>query len=268
MIGEAGPLASRAAPAGPPSSADVSPGASASWFVRAVDRLKATSARQRWLVLLSLAALAAFVVFWQSVDKETFYERAKAWPAATLTTLVGVLPLAGVPVSALHLAAGLRFEFWPALLVVGAATLFQHVAAWVLVRALPDRYFSRLGPWRERLEGAGHRETAVLCCLIPGMPYTVQMYLLPVMGISLRIICLISAPLHTARATVTILLGNVSDDLTPPRVAGLAVYYLAIFAICALTLRRMRRSLDVKRAGRIPGESPGAPPMGAQGGKA
>lgn len=266
MIGGAG---SPTAPtdASPPKE-DKVPGEAVSWLARLTRWLRATTTRQRVLAFISLVAITGLILGWGSIDKEAINERAKEWPASVVTVLVGVLPLAGIPVSALHLATGLRFEFWPALLVVGVTTLFQHVAAWVLVRALPDRFFARLEPWREKLEGAGHREAAVLCCLIPGMPYTVQMYLLPVMGVSLRIICLISAPLHTARATVTILLGTLSDELTPPRVAALAAYYVVIVAGCAFTLRRMRRALETKRSGKIPDDSPGRPPMGAQGEKA
>lgn len=268
MIGGGSP-ASPAVPAGASSQKeDKAPEEPAPWHARLTSWIRATTTRQRVLALLTLVAIAALILGWGSIDKEAINERAQEWPASAVTALVGVLPLAGIPVSALHLATGLRFEFWPALLVVGLTTLFQHVVAWVLVRALPERFFASMEPWREKLEGAGHREAAVLCCLIPGMPYTVQMYLLPVMGVSLRIICLISAPLHTLRATVTILLGNLSDELTPPRVAALAAYYVVILGGCLFTLRRMHRALEAKQPGKIPGGSPGRPPMGARGEKA
>jgi hypothetical protein len=77
----------------------------------------------------------------------------------------------------------------------------------------------------------------------PGMPYTVQLYLLPVMGAPLRVLCLVSVPLHTMRATVTILLGHLSDDLTAGRIVAIGAYYLVIVAACTLALRRLRRSL-------------------------
>lgn len=230
-------------------------------------RLRATTKRQRLMILVALVATAALIAGWRHIDLEGFHAWMKTLPAIAVAGLVGVLPLAGFPVSALHLAAGLRFDFAPALLVVAVTTLFQHVAAWALARMLPDRLFARLDPWRERLAGAGHREAAVLCCLLPGMPYTVQLYLLPVMSVPLKIICFISAPLHTARSVVTILLGNLSDDLTPTRVAVLIFYYLVIFAICGLSLRRMRRALAARRQGKSPDPAPGATPMVGHGGK-
>lgn len=205
------------------------------------------------LVLLVIAA----VVGGRHLDLEGFHDWAKRLPASGVAGVVAVLPLVGFPVSALHLAAGLRFEFLTAMGVVAAATLSQHALAWGLAHVLPERVFSRFEPWRKKLAGAGHREAAVLCSLVPGMPYTVQLYLLPVMGAPLRVLCLVSVPLHTLRATVTILLGNLSDDLTPGRIVALTAYYLTIFTICGFALRRLRRSLTAAGAGAVVGE-PGA----------
>lgn len=200
----------------------------------------------RWV--LPLVVVVLVVVVWGGVDADAFLGRIRGWPAVWAVLSIGVLPLAGVPVSMLHLAAGLRFEFWAALLVVAGTTLFQQVSAWALVRCLPGRLFTRLEPWRERLAGAGHREAATLSCLIPGMPYTVQLYLLPVMGLSLSTICAICVPLHVIRAVATILLGNLGDELSPCRLAALGAYYLVVFGGCGWVLRRMRVKLHAARA--------------------
>lgn len=199
--------------------------------------------RRVLLILLAVVVIAAVWFGGRGVDLGRFHAWMQRLPAAGVAGLVALLPLVGFPISALHLAAGLRFDFGAALALVAAATLGQHVVAWALVRALPARFFVRLEPWRKKLAGAGHRQAAVLCCLLPGMPYTVQLYLLPVMGAPLRVLCLVSVPLHTARASVTILLGNISDHLSAGRVAALVVYYLLVFAICGVALRRLRRAL-------------------------
>lgn len=198
--------------------------------------------------LCVVAALVAVGIGWRSIDMEAFHAWMQRMPALMVSAVVGVTPLGGFPVSALHLATGVRFPFWTALLVVGITTMFHHTAAWALVRALPDRYFARLDPWREKLAGAGHVEAAVLCSILPGMPYTVQLYLLPVMNVPLRLICLVSGTLHTLRASVTVILGNISADLTVGRVTALAIYYLAIVVVCGYTVRRMRRGILAARA--------------------
>jgi uncharacterized membrane protein YdjX (TVP38/TMEM64 family) len=214
--------------------------------------LRGLSRKQVLLGAAIVVALLAFAVGGRSFDLEQFHAWTKSLPAVGVAAVIVFLPLVGFPISALHLAAGLRFEFWTALPIVAVATLAQHVICWALARALPGRCFSRLEPWKKKLAGTGFRQAAVLCCLLPGMPYTVQLYLLPVMGAPLRILCLISVPLHTARATVTILLGTISDDLTAGRIFALVAYYAAVFTVCGFALRRLRAAL-AKAEGAEPG---------------
>jgi uncharacterized membrane protein YdjX (TVP38/TMEM64 family) len=214
------------------------------------------TARRRLRWVLPLLLLAAWAASGDAVDLELVLKRVRAWPETGAVVLIGVLPLVGVPVSVLHLAAGLRFGFWTALWVVAGTTWFQQVCGWALVRCLPGRFFSGLEPWRQKLAGAGHREAAALSCLIPGMPYTVQLYLLPVMGLSLSTICAICVPLHVIRAVATILLGNLGDELTPGRVAALGAYYLVVLSGCAWLVRRMRsRPAAAQAAGDRAGEA-------------
>ena len=240
MIGPLAPRADEAAPPVPEGPSDWS-----AWWSR---RAGGLTRRQIAKGLLAALVLLALAVGGRSVDFDAFHAWTKRLPAAAVAALVGVLPLVGFPVSALHLAAGLRFEFWVALPLVAAATLAHHTASWALARALPERFFTRLDPWRRKLEGAGHRQAAVLCCLLPGMPYTVQLYLLPVIGAPLRVLCFVSVPLHTTRASVTILLGTLSDELTPGRVAALVAYYIVVFVICGIILGRLRRALAAEPA--------------------
>lgn len=193
--------------------------------------------------LLVVAAGVALSLFWNRLDLGDLHARAKAISGAGVIAAITVLPLAGFPVSWLHLIAGVRFDFVGGMLVVGVTSVLHHVLGWALVRVLPARFFVRLNPWREKLRGAGHRNATLFCCLLPGMPYTVQLYLMPVMGVPFHLMFGLSAALHTARAVVTILFGDISDDLTPPRIAMLAVYYILLFVASGLALRGIRRAL-------------------------
>jgi uncharacterized membrane protein YdjX (TVP38/TMEM64 family) len=208
----------------------------------------AVTARRLTGVLLVLAVVAGLGMAWGRVDVATLHARARALPAAAVVAAIALLPLSGFPVSVLHLVAGVRFDFLGGILVVAVTSVLHHVLGWALVRLLPERCFKSLGPWRRQLAGAGHRDATLLCCLLPGMPYTVQLYLLPVIGTPFPLMFGLSAVLHTARAVVTILLGDVSDALTPGRLATLAVYYLVLLALSTLAVRRLRRTLAGRTA--------------------
>jgi hypothetical protein len=53
------------------------------------------------------------------------------------------------------------------------------------------------------------------------------------------------ALLTTVRASATILLGKMSDDLSPTRIAWLAAYYTILTGTSFYILRRLRRSLTL-----------------------
>jgi len=209
----------------------------------------AVTARRLTQALLVFAAVGGLAVFWGRLDIADLHARAKALPAAAMVAAIAVLPLAGFPVSWLHLIAGVRFNFLGGIVVVAVTSVLHHVLGWALVRVLPSRWFRRLEPWRRRLAGAGHRDATLLCCLLPGMPYTVQLYLMPLLGTPFRLMFGLSALLHTARAIVTILFGDFSDDLTPLRLASLAAYYAVLAAVSTLAIARLRRALAAKKPG-------------------
>lgn len=194
-------------------------------------------------VLFVAAAVILLAVGWGRIEPAELHAKAQKLPGAAVTAAITLLPMIGFPVSVLHLVAGVRFGFVAGMLVVVVTSVLHHVLGWGLTRLLPARFFKRLDSWRERLRGAGHRDATLLCCLLPGMPYTVQLYLMPVIGVPFSLMFGLSAALHTARAIVTILLGDLSDELTPEKIALLALYYCALFAASALALRGLRRSI-------------------------
>lgn len=203
----------------------------------------AVTPRRLGTALVAILAAGLVAAFWHRIDLAALHARAQAMPAMVVVAAVSVLPLVGFPVSWLHLIAGVRFGFVGGLGTVAATTLIQHWLGWLIVRFAPARWFDRLGPWRERLAGAGQRDATLLCCLLPGMPYSVQLYLLPVLGVRLGLLLGLSTALHTGRALVTILLGDLSDHLTPLRLTGLVFYYAVLVVASVGALRLLRRKL-------------------------
>lgn len=200
--------------------------------------------RRLMLAVLTAALLGGLTYFWHTLGPEELLARTRALPAAGVLAVISLAPLLGFPVSVLHLLAGLRFDFLTGLLVVTLTGMCHHLLGWAFVRFLPRRYFTSLDPWREKLVGAGHRDATLLCCVLPGMPYTVQLYLLPAIGTPLWLLIWVAAPLHTVRAVVTLLLGSFSDDLTPARLALLVGYYVTLIVVSGLTLRQLRRTIS------------------------
>jgi uncharacterized membrane protein YdjX (TVP38/TMEM64 family) len=205
------------------------------------------------LIKVGLAVLLMIVVglLWARLGPTDLHERARALPAVPVLVAIAVLPLAGFPVSWLHVVAGVRFGFAGGIGAVALTSVIHHALGWALVQVAPARWRARAEPWRRQLAGAGHREATLLCCLVPGMPYAVQLYLLPILGTPWPLVLGLSSVLHTARATVTILLGDLSDALTPERLALVAGYYLVLGGVSALVVRRLRRALAARSGGPV-----------------
>lgn len=199
--------------------------------------------RRTLLVSIAVvAALGGLGALWGRIDLETWHARAESLPALGVLGPLCLLPLVGFPVSWLHLIAGARFGIVGGLAAVAVTTCIHHALAWLLVKILPRRFFRRMRPWREKVRHLGYRDAVTLTCLLPGMPYTGQLYLLPLIGAPIPLLLGLTTVLHTARAAVTVLLGEFSDELTPTRIALLVTYYVLLLTVSWWLIRRARRS--------------------------
>lgn len=159
--------------------------------------------------------------------------------------LLVVLPLLGFPVSVLHVAAGIRFGTALGLGLVALSILLQIVTSSWLVQAQRARFerWAWLQTLRERIPPGSHPAVTLFTVLLPGAPYTAINYVLPLLGVPLRTLLAVALPVHAIRSTITVTLGDQSDELTPGRLAWLALYALAILLASWAMYRRLRSQL-------------------------
>ena len=221
------------------------PGGRTSCWGRVVNWLAAArGSRTVWVkAMVVVAGLMAVGLLWRRFDVKELYQVARGQSGGVVFLVMVILPLVGFPVSWLHVVAGMRFGFLGGGVVVAVTGVLHHVLGWMLVRALPERFFRRLAPWRRRFASTSCRDVTLLCGLLPGMPYVVQLYLLPAIGTPFPLMFGLSAALHTARALVTIYVGDASEDLTWTRMGMIVFYYVVLFTVSLLALRRLRGSM-------------------------
>jgi uncharacterized membrane protein YdjX (TVP38/TMEM64 family) len=210
------------------------------WFTLGSVDITTTRLVIAGIVLFLAIGLA---ISWRRIDLAEVHARAQELPGWTVAAAVTLLPLAGVPVAMLHIAAGVRFGFTQGLIVVTVATVIQHAVGYGLVKLAPKVFAKRFAHWRQRFPRGAHGPMTIFAATMPGLPYLVPIYLLPMIGVPLRTLLLIGAPLHIVRAIVSIVGGDLSDEVTPARIAGLIAYYISLTVVCAVTFRRMRTLL-------------------------
>lgn len=195
------------------------------------------------MAVIGLVLIGAFLLLRDRIDVEAMHAFAQRRHGGVVFALLCVLPLVGFPVSLLHVAAGVRFGAGLGLVLVSTSIGFQLLVSYALVRLWPERFAARLGDLRQRIPPGAHASIAVFAVLLPGAPYVAINYLLPLLGVRLRTYLLCCWPLHTLRATVTVLLGDQAAHFTPLRLGMLGAYALALAAGSWWLYRRLRREL-------------------------
>lgn len=201
--------------------------------------------RRRVVVLaLVVAACVALSLFYKQIDPAALRERAERLNGPAVFAAVAVLPLVGFPVSVMHAIAGARFGLKLAIPLVALALVLQLLASYGLVWLAPNFFAKRLAPLRSRLPRTAHRPLTLFTLLLPGAPFFAQNYVLPLVGVPFRTFFVIAFPLHLMRSLIGVLFGEVSDDLTPARIAGFAAYAVTVTLACAWSFRRLRARLQ------------------------
>jgi uncharacterized membrane protein YdjX (TVP38/TMEM64 family) len=201
--------------------------------------------RRRVVVFaLVIAALVALSLFYKRIDVSALHAHAERLNGPAVFAAVAVLPLVGFPVSVLHAVAGARFGLELAIPLVALALVLQLLASYALVWLAPNFFAKRLAPLRQRLPHAAHRPLTLFTLLLPGAPFFAQNYVLSLAGVPFRTFFLIAFPLHFARSLIGVFFGEVSDQLTPARIAGFAVYAVTVSLACAWSFRRLRARLQ------------------------
>lgn len=190
-----------------------------------------------------VAALVLLSLFYKQIDPAALHDRAERLSGPAVFAAVAVLPLVGFPVSVMHAVAGARFGLKLAIPLVALALILQLLASYGLVRLAPGFFARRLAPLRARLPRAAHRPLTLFTLLLPGAPFFAQNYVLALVGVPFRTFFLIAFPLHLMRSLIGVLFGEVSDQLSPARIAWFALYAVSVTLACAWSFRRLRAQL-------------------------
>lgn len=197
-------------------------------------------------IVLACAALA-FV--YRQIDVQALHLRAQEVNGFLVFVFITVLPLFGFPVSVCHAIAGVRFGLGLGLALVAASVVLQLLASYALVKLAPSFFERHMERWRKKLPKAAHVPLTQFTMLLPAVPYFAQNYVLPLVGVPLGVYLFWGAVIHIVKSIIGVLFGEMSDDLTPARVAIFVGYAIVITVTTAWAFRRLQaRIKDRPRA--------------------
>ncbi|HTO02819.1 MAG TPA: hypothetical protein VL069_03915 [Opitutus sp.] len=195
------------------------------------------------LGVLVILGLIALTILYRQIDVQALHRRAEDLNGFMIFVLMTVLPLGGFPVSICHAIAGVRFGMAWGLLLVSVSIILQLLASYGLVKAAPKFFEEHLEPWRKRVPKGAHTPVTQFTMLVPGVPYFVQNYILPLIGVPLRPYLIWAGTIHILKSIVGIAFGHMSDDFTPLRIAGFVAYAIFITVATAFAFRRLQAQM-------------------------
>jgi uncharacterized membrane protein YdjX (TVP38/TMEM64 family) len=195
-------------------------------------------------VIAAGLALVAIVYFtdWDWADLHDAMQRL---PTALAIALMALLPLTGFSVAVVYLVAGAKFGPVLGGVVVAGVTVIHLLGSYWISRGVLRRPLERFMAKRHhalpRVRPNAHVSVALMAALVPGLPYFVRNYLLPLSGIPLRVYFWVCLPVYVARSYVTIFLGDLSGQPSLRRLLILGAILTVKLTICAIIVARLRR---------------------------
>lgn len=205
--------------------------------------LKRLTPKQYLFIGLGVIAFIGLTYLYGRIDIDALHRKAEALNGGAVFVAMVLLPLAGFPVTVVHAVAGARFGIGLGCTLVALATFLQLLGAYALVKLAPGFFERKLEPLRKRLPHGTHTPVTLFTMLLPGVPYCGQIYVLPLIGVPLRTFLLWSLPINVARSVVGVTFGEISDELTPWKLAGFAAYFVGITVACTWAFRVLRRKM-------------------------
>ena len=201
--------------------------------------------RRRLVTLVAVVvALVALALLYRKIDMPALHQRAEAVNGVLVFALMTVLPLAGFPgawpmrspASGSDSAPGSRWNRLARAAVARELCAGQGEAETFC--APPRASEPATTP-----KGA-HASVTQFTMLLPGAPFFAQVYVLPLVGVPLGIYLRCEHPDPSRKTTIGVVFGDMSDDLTPVRIAGFVTYTILVIAASAWAFRRLRERMQ------------------------
>lgn len=214
-------------------------------------KIKESLHRHRWRIALGVLVLIGGAV-WLYLERDTFNREAileygESLPAGWLIAASFLLPLVAFPISIILFLTGVRFGFWPGILLTAGAMAFHHLIAYWLGHGKFRPWFNRkLENWDYKIPKIGDRQPALFTLIfaaLHGPPYTLKLYLLALTDVPFRYYFWVGFPVYLAFAPIAIGAGSAVMDFDPTW-----IYWLVGgITVLMLATKWLKRKVDNKK---------------------
>ena len=193
----------------------------------------------------TLAGIALMLVLFSLFDLKWLHTQAQRLGSPLVFVLMVILPLIGVPVSAVYVIAGAKFGVAWGFTLTLAAIAMHLIASWWIAHSWLKRplevLFRKLGRQIPKVPSGEYVPVCLLVALLPGASYALKNYLLVLAGVPFRSFFWTLLPSHFVHAALAILFGDFTGDMTAPKIIFLSIYALVVIGLGHYVVQRLKR---------------------------
>ena len=215
------------------------------------------------LALLAVVVLAVVVVavwWWEEAAAFIDYAVSSETHAAIFLIMFAVLPLLGFPISAFLVLLGVKFGGWYGCLIMALGMPFHLIVSFLLthsfLRSLLQQCLESMDYRLPQIPRERALWFSFVFMAVPGLPYAVKNYVLPLSGAPFRFYFLSGYLVQGAMGLPFVVAG---DAVAGEHLVILAVIFAVMLAIYAVVQQLRRRHGDILE-NPLPASSDDAPP--------
>ena len=207
-----------------------------------------------WIV--SIVCVALFAVAFFFVDPKAVHEWAQKVPGWIVFLLMALTPVVGAPVSVLFVVGGAKFGTTGGLIAAGFAIAINLLLTYAMTRYVLRRpiaaFFNKTKYKIPQVPKGESISISLLTALVPGLPYAAKNYLLVLAGALFRVYFWVLLPAHYLHASLAILFGGMTKDLSKGKIIFLVAYGIVITLLCKRVINRLRARTDAREKSSAP----------------
>lgn len=211
---------------------------------------RAKHTRTFWIV--SIACVALFIVAFAFIDTKALHDWAQTVPGWVVFALMAFLPVVGAPVSVLFIIGGARFGALGGLIAAAIAIAINLLLTYWMTKFVLRKpiasFFKKTKYKLPRVPKEEYISISLLTALVPGLPYAAKNYLLVLAGVPFRVYFWVCLPSHFFHASLAILFGDMTKNLTKGKVIFLIGYGIVLTLLCKRVVKRLRAGAVAKAA--------------------
>lgn len=197
-------------------------------------------------VLIGVVLFLGAYFFWKpDISRILEYLKSEDLDSSAVIVSFAVLPLLGFPVTPLLLLLGVRFGHLGGIGIMFLVMPIHLVISLALTRSFLRPFikkfaFNKASP-KLKVPADRHMEFAFLFMAVPGLPYAMKNYLLPLSNVPFRYYFIFGWLVQGSMGTLLVVFGNASVNWNLPFLIGLAVLFVLISLFSRWAKKRYQR---------------------------